>query len=126
MTLIFCLKCKTKTNTIGEIEKLSKNGRNRICGICEICGTNKTMFACLSDEKSGLSCKNEKKDLIIPRKGKYISPEITYSVSNHYSYACDGSHTVEFVHEVDELSVLFVQLEYPQNVSYLPELVAVS
>jgi hypothetical protein len=45
MSLIFCFKCKTKTTIIGEIEKISKSGRNMICGKCEICGTNKTMFA---------------------------------------------------------------------------------
>ncbi len=38
-SLIFCFKCKTKTNTNGISEKISKNGRNMICGICELCGT---------------------------------------------------------------------------------------
>ncbi len=37
----FCFKCKRKTNSFGIIEKISKNGRNMLCGICEICGTNK-------------------------------------------------------------------------------------
>jgi hypothetical protein len=51
MTLLYCLKCKKKTNTNGSSEKISKNGRTMKCGICEICGTNKTMF--VSDKKSG-------------------------------------------------------------------------
>ncbi len=54
MTLIFCLKCKTKTNTDGISEKISSNGRNMICGICEICGTNKSVFVSVNDDKSEL------------------------------------------------------------------------
>ncbi len=44
MSLLYYLKCKTKTDTIGISEKISSNGRNMICGICEICGTNKCVF----------------------------------------------------------------------------------
>ncbi len=65
MPLIFCFKCKTKTNTNGLIEKISKNGRNMICGICEICGTNKTMFASLNKIAGCIpACAERKQDLM--------------------------------------------------------------
>ncbi len=40
----FCFKCKRKTNSEGIIEKITSNGRNMICGTCEICGSNKCVF----------------------------------------------------------------------------------
>ena len=42
--IIYCLKCKQKTETIDYLEMKSSNGRNMIKGICSICGTKKSVF----------------------------------------------------------------------------------
>ena len=41
--IIYCLKCKHKTETIYYLEMKSSNGRNMIKGICSICGTKKSV-----------------------------------------------------------------------------------
>ena len=42
--IIYCLKCKQKTETIDYLEMKSSNGRNMIKGICSICGTKKPVL----------------------------------------------------------------------------------
>ena len=42
--IIYCLKCKQKTETIDQMEVQSKNGREMIKGNCSICGTKKSVF----------------------------------------------------------------------------------
>ena len=42
--IIYCFKCKLKTETLDGIEKTSSNGRNMITGICSVCGTKKSVF----------------------------------------------------------------------------------
>ena len=42
--IIYCLKCKQKTETTDYLEIKSSNGRNMITGICSVCGTKKSVF----------------------------------------------------------------------------------
>ena len=42
--IIYCFKCKLKTETLDGIEKTSSNGRNMIKGICSVCGTKNQFF----------------------------------------------------------------------------------
>ena len=42
--IIYCLKCKQKTETSDQVEVQSKNGREMIRGNCSICGTKKSVF----------------------------------------------------------------------------------
>ena len=42
--IIYCLKCKQKTETIDQMEVQSKNSREMIKGSCSICGTKKSVF----------------------------------------------------------------------------------
>jgi hypothetical protein len=44
MTAIYCVKCRDKTNTKSEKMTTTANGRNRLAGICSVCGTKKGMF----------------------------------------------------------------------------------
>jgi len=44
MTLIYCLKCRARTETISQDFGVSTNGRNRVFGKCAICGTKKNLF----------------------------------------------------------------------------------
>lgn len=41
---IYCVRCKSKTDTVGEKRVRMPNGRNAIKGKCKVCGTNKTQF----------------------------------------------------------------------------------
>ena len=42
--IIYCFKCKLKTETLDGIEKTSSIGRNMIKGICSVCGAKKSVF----------------------------------------------------------------------------------
>jgi len=42
--MIYCLKCKKRTETIGEHERTTSNGRRMISGTCKVCGTQKNQF----------------------------------------------------------------------------------
>lgn len=42
--IIYCVKCKNKTDTRDPSDRISKNGRNMIQGFCTTCGTKKTRF----------------------------------------------------------------------------------
>ena len=42
--IIYCLKCKHKTETLAGVELKSSNGRNMIKGTCSIYGTKKSVF----------------------------------------------------------------------------------
>lgn len=44
MGLIYCLKCKTHTDTRDVYETTSKNGRKMKKGICTVCGSKKSTF----------------------------------------------------------------------------------
>ena len=49
--IIYCLKCKQKTETIEVQSVQSKNGREMIKGNCSICGTKKSVFISSSIKK---------------------------------------------------------------------------
>ena len=40
----YCVKCKTKTNSVGETLSTTKNGRSMMKSKCTNCGTTKTRF----------------------------------------------------------------------------------
>ena len=42
--LMYCLKCREKTETNNEHERTTSNGRNMISGTCKVCGTKKNLF----------------------------------------------------------------------------------
>ena len=52
--IIYCLKCKQKTETIDQLEIKSSNGRNIVKGICSDCGTKKSVFISSKDRESVL------------------------------------------------------------------------
>ena len=55
---IYCLKCKMKTDTSGDITKTrTKNNRNLIRGTCSICGNKKSVFVS-AVQGSGFSLNN--------------------------------------------------------------------
>lgn len=50
---IYCVKCKEKTDTVGEKKAVMGNGRQAIKGKCKVCGTNKTQFVA-GKQKGGM------------------------------------------------------------------------
>ena len=52
MMIIYCFKCKQKTETIDQLEIKSSNGRNMIKGTCSVCGTKKSVFVSSKNRKS--------------------------------------------------------------------------
>ena len=42
--IIYCFKCKQKTETLAGVELKSSKDRNMIKGTCSICGTKKSVF----------------------------------------------------------------------------------
>jgi len=61
MTLIYCIKCGDKTNSIDEKVVITKNGRKRIAAVCGKCKGKKSMFISSSGKKKTDS-KTKKKD----------------------------------------------------------------
>ena len=44
MTKFYCLKCKKETETVGEVQDMTNNGRYRLHGNCGTCGKHKNVF----------------------------------------------------------------------------------
>lgn len=42
--MLYCVKCKSKTETVDEQRVVSKNNRPMLRGKCAVCGTTKTQF----------------------------------------------------------------------------------
>ena len=49
--IIYCLKCKQKTETFDQLKLQSKNGREMIKKSCSICGIKKSVFISSSNTK---------------------------------------------------------------------------
>ena len=60
MDKIYCLKCKTKTDSLEIEQSKSRNNRLMLQGKCALCGTTKTRFIS-AKEGEGI---REKKDKI--------------------------------------------------------------
>lgn len=41
---MYCVKCRKVTRTTNEIEKISKNNRKMVQGVCTLCGSKKSKF----------------------------------------------------------------------------------
>lgn len=50
---MYCVKCKSKTDTNNLQSVVSKNGRNMLRGVCVVCGTTKTQFVKASRSSGG-------------------------------------------------------------------------
>ena len=44
MTILYCVKCKQKTETLDVVKVITKNNRNMLKGICKVCGKKKASF----------------------------------------------------------------------------------
>ena len=50
--IIYCFKCKQKTEPIDPLKIKSSNGRDMIKGTCPFCGTKKSVFVSWKDHES--------------------------------------------------------------------------
>ena len=105
--IIYCLKCKLKTETLDGIKKTSSNGRNMIKGICSVCGTKKSVFLSSKDRESvqgkGFSLNNLINNLPIEfhqyaEKGEYV-PGGSFNDQQKYSYCGPGTRYEQRIRE---------------------------
>lgn len=50
---IYCVKCKSKTQTNNISNQISKNGKNMVTGNCSVCGSKKTVFVKSNNQSGG-------------------------------------------------------------------------
>ena len=105
--IIYCFKCKLKTETLDVIEKTSSNGRNMIKGTCSVCGTKKSVFVSSKNRQSvegkGFSLNNLINNLPIEfhqyaEKGEYV-PEGSFNDQQKYSFCGPGTRYDQRVRE---------------------------
>ena len=105
--IIYCFKCKLKTETLDSIEKTSSNGRNMIKGTCSVCGTKKSVFVSSKNRESvqgkGFSLNNLINNLPIEfhqyaEKGEYI-PGGSFNDQQKYSFCGPGTRYDQRVRE---------------------------
>ena len=105
--IIYCFKCKLKTETLDSIKKTSSNGRNMIKGTCSVCGTKKSVFVSSENRKSvegkGFSLNNLINNLPIEfhqyaEKGEYV-PGGSFNDQQKYSFCGPGTRYDQRVRE---------------------------
>jgi hypothetical protein len=57
---MWCIKCRSQTETTNKKMSTSKNGRSMMTGKCQDCGTKKCKF--VSNKKGGLYNANNKRE----------------------------------------------------------------
>ena len=105
--IIYCFKCKLKTETLDGVELKTSNGRNMIIGICSVCGTKKSVFVSSKNRKSvegtGFSLNNLINNLPIEfyqyaEKGEYV-PGGSFNDQQKYSFCGPGTRYDQRVRE---------------------------
>ena len=104
--IIYCLKCKQKTETTDYLEMKSSNGRNMIKGICSICGTKKSVFVSSKYREfvgKGFDLNNLINNLPIEfhqyaEKGEYV-PGGSFNDQQKYSFCGPGTRYEQRIRE---------------------------
>ena len=109
--IIYCFKCKQKTETLAGVELKSSNGRNMINGTCSVCGTKKSVFVSSKDRESvsktvqgkGFSLNNLINNLPIEfhqyaEKGEYV-PGGSFNDQQKYSFCGPGTRYEQRIKE---------------------------
>ena len=104
--IIYCLKCKQKTETIDYLEMKSSNGRNMIKGVCSICGTKKSVFVSSKYREfvgNGFDLNNLINNLPIElhqysEKGEYV-PGGSFNDQQKYSFCGPGTRYEQRIRE---------------------------
>ena len=104
--IIYCLKCKQKTETLASVEMKSINGRNMIKGTCSVCGTKKSVFVSSKDREfvgKGFDLNNLINNLPIEfhqyaEKGEYV-PGGSFNDQQKYSFCGPGTRYEQRIRE---------------------------
>lgn len=102
MELIYCLKCKKKTETINSSEIVNKNNRKQIRGQCKICNTAKSQFV-KSDKSIDNSKPPKTEGLKNSLKDVYYDPKRGFSGENdlHRKTGKSQKEVKEFLNQQD-------------------------
>ena len=125
--IIYCFKCKQKTETLAGVELKSSNGRNMIKGTCSICGTKKSvsLSTAAKHQGKGFDLNNLINNLPIEfhqyaEKGEYV-PGGSFNDQQKYSFCGPGtryeqriSEGYQGINELDKMCKLHDQF-YNEN-----------
>ena len=86
---MYCLKCKAVTDSTNIQEKISKNNRKMLTGLCKVCGTKKSRFV-NQNYKLGQGVFNSMlshaPEMHLPTsRGEYVANG-SFNSQNNYSY----------------------------------------
>ena len=100
--MLYCVKCKTKTETAGITRVVSKNNRPMLKGICTICGRKKASFVS-SKSGAGFSLNSLVNNLpfelhLAAEKGENV-PGGSFNNQQKYSYCGPGTRYEQRVRE---------------------------
>ena len=106
--LVYCLKCRQKTETLHFTEVESKNGRDMIKGMCSVCGAKKSVFISSSGERETIhgtrfNLNNLINNLPIEfhqyaEKGEYV-PGGSFNDQQKYSFCGPGTRYEQRIRE---------------------------
>ena len=108
--IIYCLRCKQKTETLNGVEVKSSNGRNMIKGTCSVCGTKKSVFVSSTTAElqrpvqgKGFSLNNLINNLPIEfhqyvEKGEYVL-DGSFNDQQKYSFCGPGTRYEQRIRE---------------------------
>jgi len=102
--MMYCVKCKQKTDSKNITEVISKNNRKMLKSICSICGSRKSSF--IKSDKSGtglgdtiIKAIGKIGELHLPAsKGEYV-PNGSFNNQLNYSYCGPGTKYDQRVRE---------------------------
>src|SRR5271156_3519938 len=100
--MLYCVKCKKKTETTSITRVVSKNNRSMLKGICTICGKNKASFVS-SKSGGGFNLNNLVNNLPFEvhqfaEKGENV-PGGSFNIQQKYSYCGPGTKYEQRVRE---------------------------
>ena len=102
LMMIYCVKCKKKTETLNATPYTTKNNRSMLKGLCSVCGQNKASF--ISNKAgTGFSLNNLVNNLpvelhLFANKGEDI-PGGSFNNQQKYSYCGPGTKYDQRVRE---------------------------
>src|SRR5437870_4823715 len=93
---MYCLKCRAVTDSINIQERITKNNRKMLSGVCKVCGTKKSRFisntsgqGVFNDVLSKIG--NTVGELHLPSsQGEYV-PNGSFNNRSNYSYCGPGT-----------------------------------
>jgi protein-arginine kinase activator protein McsA len=125
MELLYCVKCKKKTETLNVTSLITNNNRKMLKGVCTICGKNKASFVSMKTG-TGFSLNSFVNNLPIElhqfaEKGENVS-DGSFNNQQKYSYCGPGTkyeqrvkEGYQGINELDRMCKLHDQF-YNENV----------